>query len=318
MRDGRLRVLVMGGTQLLGLETVLELLRRRHDVCVFNRGTRSVAWPAPVLELRGDRDVPADLQQLEGLEVDGAIDFSCFTGRQAELFAAVTSHVPHVVQCSTGAVYAPDPALPWSEALTPVTGWPLYGDYALDKLAAEEALVRLRPEGATTTILRPPYVLAPGNTSPREEWVLNRLLDGAPIHVPGDGKAVIQFVTARQVATTAVNALETFADGDARAFNVAEPGAVTSALGFVALCAEVAGGATPRIVYVAPSRDRVERDLFPFPSENYVLDTRAAQAAGIQAPATTLRSMLAAAHAHLLADPTRRSWRPTAAELAHA
>lgn len=313
-----MRVLVMGGTQLLGLETVLELLRRGHEVWIFNRGTRSVAWPQPVHELRGDRDVPADVAQIARLDVDGAIDFSCFTGRQAELFAAVSMHVPRVVQCSTAAVYAPDPALPWNEATTPCTGWPLYGAYAQDKLDAEQTLVRARADHGTTTILRPPYVLAPGNTAPREEWVLNRLLDGAPVYVPGDGKAVIQFVTARQVATTAVNALEAFADGAPRAFNVAEPGALASALGFVALCAEVAGCDAPRIVHGPASRDRVDRDLFPFPSESYLLDTRAAHAAGIQAPATTLRAMLAAAHAHLIAHPTRRAWTPTAAELAHA
>ena len=318
MSQAPLRVLVMGGTQMLGLETVLALLQRGHEVTVFNRGTRSVRWPGPVRALRGDRDVPAALEQRAQLVVVGAIDVSCFTGRQAESFAAVSMHIPRVVQCSSGAVYAPDPALPWHEQTTPRTGWPLYGAYGTDKLQAEETLVALRAGRDATTILRPPYVLAPGNTSPREEWVLNRLLDDAPVYVPGDGKAVVQFVSARQVAQTAVSALEAFTDGGARAFNVAEPAAAASSLGFVALCAEVAGCASPRVVHVAPSRDRVDRDLFPFPSENYLLDTRAAQAAGIQAPPTTLREMLVAAHGHLVADPARRAWTPTEAELAQA
>ena len=47
-----MRVLVMGGTRFVGVETVETLLRDGHDVTVFHRGSRHPAWSAPVREVR--------------------------------------------------------------------------------------------------------------------------------------------------------------------------------------------------------------------------------------------------------------------------
>ncbi len=313
-----MKVLVMGGTRMLGLHTVAELVHRDHEVIVFNRGRTPGSLPAGVRAIRGDRDVAAELVQIASERPEGIVDFSAFTARQTELLLDVAPEVPRYVHCSTGAVYRPDPLLPWSEHATPTGPWSLWGTYAHDKLQAEVTIRERRADSdQATTLLRPPYVLAPGNYADREEWVLNRLVDDAEIFVPGDGRSVSHFVSARQVAILAVNALESFADGGLRVFNVAEPSAVASAHGFVDLCAEIVGKPA-RVRSVPRAEGSFDRDnaVFPFPGENYLLDTRAAQAAGIQPPAETLPAMLLAAFEYLMAHPERRAWTRSSAEQA--
>lgn len=313
-----MQVLVMGGTRMMGRLTVDELLRRSHDVVVFNRGRTPAQPPEGVRAIRGDRDVPADLAQLTTEGPEAVVDFSAVTGPQTAGLLDVLGSVPRLVHCSTGAVYWPDPVLPWSERTTAMGPWSTWGAYATEKLDAELVLQQRRDDpNLATTVLRPPFVLAAGNYALREEWVLNRLLDDAEILLPGDGQSVAQFVSANQVAVCAVNALEARADGGLQAFNIAEPTAVASALGFVHLCGSVAGK-DPRVRHVEPPTGPFDRDnsVFPFPNENYLLDTRAAHTAGIQPPTVPLRDMLGAALEFLLANPERRAWARSAAELA--
>ena len=136
-----MKILVMGGSRFMGLATVRELLAHGHSVTVLNRGTRAVEWPGPVTELRGDRNDPQALRQLNGLAFDGVIDLSAYTGEQTRLLLAAPGmkDVPRWVHCSSGAVYAPQPILPWKEngAMGP---WSLWGQYAIDKLDGERSL----------------------------------------------------------------------------------------------------------------------------------------------------------------------------------
>jgi nucleoside-diphosphate-sugar epimerase len=312
-----MRVLVMGGTRMMGLRTLDELVRRGHEVAVFNRGRTPASLPPGVRVIRGDRDVAADHEQLRDERPDGVVDFSAFTGKHAAFLLDAIPEVPRLVHCSSGAVYRPDPVLPWSEATTAMGPWSTWGKYAVGKLDAETVLRQGRADTSlATTVLRPPYVLAPGNYAVREEWVLNRLLDDAEVLVPGDGQSVSHFVSAQQVAVCAVNVLEAFADGGFRAFNVAEPAAMASACGFVELCGLVSGR-SPRVRSVAaPSGSFAREDsIFPFPNENYLLDTREAHRAGIQPPGESLLDMLHAAFDHLVAHPERRRWTRSPAEL---
>jgi len=316
-----MNVLVMGGTRFMGIALVRRLLDRGHSVTVFNRGTRAVSWPGPVAEMRGDRNDPAAVAVLRRLTLDGVIDMSAYTPLQTQTLLAVLGSVPRFIHCSTGGVYAPQPVLPWPEE-TPYGPWELWGQYAADKIACEQVLRAARPAHLATTAIRIPYVLGPLNYEDREEFVLNRLLDGEEILVPGDGQAVQQFVSSEQVACAMVNALETFEGGGWRAFNIASPG-FTSLVGFVQICAEVAGAsARIRCVGGGPTGDgsrSVNRanPLFPFPNVNYVLDLQASVRAGIAPPAVSLASMTDSALEALQAQPERRSWTRTPLERAY-
>lgn len=50
-----MKTLVLGGSSFVGLHLVYELLRRGHEVTVFNRGQTPVEFPTGVKRLYGDR-----------------------------------------------------------------------------------------------------------------------------------------------------------------------------------------------------------------------------------------------------------------------
>jgi nucleoside-diphosphate-sugar epimerase len=313
------KVLVVGGTRFMGVDTVELLLEHGHEVAVFNRGTREGRWPGRVRALRGDRTDAASLAQLAGESFDGIVDFCAYRAGDVRGLLAVQGETQRHVHVSSGTVYALEPRLPWPEE-TRYGPAPLWGEYARGKIDCEEVLRSERPASAATTAIRPPWVLGPRSYADRERFVLNRLLDGEVILLPGDGKALQQFVTSGQVAHAIVAALEAFEDGGWRAFNVASPG-YASLEGFVAVCAEVAG-AEPivRLVGNGPSGTgrpvfEMVNPVFPFPNENYVLDTSALERAGLAAAPVALETMLAASLAALLDSPERH-WSRSPAELA--
>lgn len=316
-----MHVLVMGGTRFMGIAVVRRLLQRGHAVTTFNRGSRPISWPSHVTQIRGDRNNPADVAHLRNIVFDGVIDMSAYTPQQTQYLLDVIGRVPRFVHCSTAGVYAPQLVLPWPED-TPYGPWELWGQYAEDKIACERVLHATRPSNHATTAIRIPYALGPLNYEDREEFVLNRLLDGAEVLVPGDGQAVQQFVSSKQVAWAMVAALETFEGGGWRAYNIASPG-FTSLVGFVQICAQLAGvDAKIQCVGGGPTGDgsrSVNRanPLFPFPNVNYVLDLEASVQAGIAPPPVSLSSMIASALAVLKARPERRVWARSKLERAY-
>lgn len=313
-----MKVLVIGGTRFIGIDTVERLLERGHEVVLYNRGTRPGLWPGRVRELRGDRADSRALRQLEGEDVDGIVDFCAYTDRDTGALLDVQGNVPRLVHISSGTVYRLQPQLPWPED-TPYGPDPLWGNYARGKMDCEQLLREERLDATATTVIRAPWVLGPRSYADREKFVLNRLIDRAEILLPGDGKALQQYVSSRQVAHSIVAALETF-DGGWQAFNIASPG-YASLEGFVRVCASVAnvepcfrhvgGGPTG----TASSVFDMSNPIFPFPNENYLLDLTASEKAGIAPPPVTLETMIEDALADLNANLEQRNWRRTPAEL---
>lgn len=312
-----MRILLMGGSRFMGPAIVDHLVRDGHELVVFNRGTRPLGRP-DVAELRGDRNRPQDLAQLGSQPpFDAVIDQSGYTGEQTALLLDVVGETPLWLHCSSGAIYAPQLTFPWSES-DPQGPWSIWGSYGQEKLACETQLQN-RHDRLATVVLRLPYVLGPGNYAPREEFVFNRLLDDAPILLPGDGQALVQFVNIDQVAYAFGAALRYATEHPGwHAFNIAGPRAVTSLRGFVTLCEEVAG----RSARIVPTEEDVIVDgvfnpaeaFFPFPNQPYVLDLDKAREVGVLPPEVSVVNMLAQAHDYLLANRDRRDWNRTGHE----
>src|SRR6266852_6306620 len=70
-----MRALIMGGTEFIGLHLLQSLLRRGHEVAVFNRGRRPDRLPAAVRTIVGDRrDHEGLRQRLAGERFDAVYD----------------------------------------------------------------------------------------------------------------------------------------------------------------------------------------------------------------------------------------------------
>jgi nucleoside-diphosphate-sugar epimerase len=308
----------MGGTRFLGLEVVRQLLDAGHEVTVFHRGSRHPWWEAHVTTITGDRTVPDDLRRLAEVRPDAVLDLSAYTSAQTEILLDALGDAPRWVHVSTLNVYQPQHVLPWVEAM-PYGPYPFWGNYAVEKIGCERALRTQRTQ--RTVSLRFPLVLGPGNFLPREEFVLNRLLDRATILLSGDGQAVHQYVWIEHAAHALAAALELDVDGFA-AFNVASRRCMTSLEGFVGVCAEVSGTVPDvrRVGGGATGNDREQFDnancVFPFSNENTFADLSAADAAGLLSPYMSLHEMIRAALEHLQENPERRRWTRTEAERA--
>lgn len=313
-----MNVLVVGGTRFIGRATVELLLSSGHQITMVNRGNRANPWPQRVREFVADRRDPAALEPLGAEEFDAVVDFCAYTAPDTQALLEALGHVQRLVHISSGTVYRLDPHLPWNEQ-TPYGPARVFGAYAQGKIECEETLRRTRSSGEATTVIRFPWVLGARSYADRERFVLNRILDRAEVLLPGDGQAVVQFLSVGQAAEAIDAVLQRFDDGGWRAFNIASPG-FTSLQGFVEICGAVAGIA-PRVRAIGGGATGTGDEIFdmqdcvfPFPNLNYVLDLRASEAAGVAPAPVDLEDMLTETMVELQEEAARRVWRRTPVE----
>ena len=230
----RLRVLVLGGSGLLGAPATRALLGRGHDVSVLTRSTRPIPTGAvPLVADRGDPIVLATL--LAGRRFDVALDLLAYDGRDvARLFSVPELAIGRYLLISSGQVYLVSaerrPPFREEDGDLPAMPEPLEGSwdhgnwhYGVGKRDAERVARELHDRGATsTTILRLPVVQGAGDSTRRLGAYLQRLLDGGPLLLPGGGEDPVRFVWAEDVAR-AVVALTEGAPAPAPAYNLAQP-----------------------------------------------------------------------------------------------
>jgi 2'-hydroxyisoflavone reductase len=102
-----MRIVIIGGTRLIGKHFVPAALSRGHTLTLFNRGLTHPGAFDGVEEIHGDRD--GGLAALEGREWDCALDTCGFVprvvGLSAQMLSASTGHYTFI---SSESVYAND------------------------------------------------------------------------------------------------------------------------------------------------------------------------------------------------------------------
>ena len=251
------RVLVIGGTLFIGRALVEQLLARGDEVVILHRGT-GTPFGDRVGEIACDRNDPAAVSAALGgqrfdVVYDNVYDWTRGT-TGAQVLAAARATAPGLqryVFTSSVAVY-PAGGPHDEDAELVASDWP--NPYGAQKADSERALFALcRAEGVPVTTLRPAFVLGPYNPFDREAFFWDRLRDGRPIVIPGDGTATMQWVSSGDVARAGIAAAESAA-AIGRAYNLASDPAI-SQLEFVHLLARVAGR-TAEVVHVP--RERIE------------------------------------------------------------
>ncbi len=235
-----LSILVLGGTGFIGPHMVRYAMARGHTVTLFNRG-RTNAHLFPELEkLVGDRD--GDLAALEGRRFDAVIDNSGFVPRHVRDSANALADSGRYMFVSTLSAYK-DLATPgiteeyelgqMEDPTVEVVDNATYGPLkALCEQAVQEVF------GERANIVRPGYIVGPGDSSDRWTYWPVRVAAGGDMLVPGAPDYPIQFIDARDLGGWMVRMLEADVTG---VFNAVGPAERVDMGPFLESCREASG-----------------------------------------------------------------------------
>jgi 2'-hydroxyisoflavone reductase len=255
------KVLVIGGTLFIGRLLVAELLKAGHEVTVMHRKSKHDLGKK-AQNLVADRNDPAAVRKalrFSSFQVvfDNVYDWERGTtatqveGTAQAVIAASGDRLTRYVFMSSVAAYG--------DGLNHHDGDPLAPDdhpdaYVRNKAMSERLLFRMHQNtGFPVVTLRPPFVYGPENPIYREAFFWDRLRDGRPIILPGDGHRLMQFVYVKDLVRAALRAMEEPA-AVGEAFNVGNEKPLTQ-FELVQAMAAAAGKKQPIIVRVP--RDRI-------------------------------------------------------------
>lgn len=284
----KLDLLFLGGTGFLGPHQVNYALQRGHTVTVFNRGTKSGLFGGKVEELSGDRDaqVGDGLKALEGKRTwDVVVDNSGYVPRHVRDSAELMKgRCGRYIYTSTVAVYDFDkqhhvdntgPMRAAPEPFTEEVNGETYGP-----LKAECDRIVQAIYGDSCTVVRPTYVVGPGDHTDRFTYWVERFQRGGDILCPPSPDFAVDWIDVRDLCHWLVRLAENDAPG---VFNATAPGQVVSREQFMwglRLCA------TAKSTLHWPTRELLEAaefstPMFYNPPYSIHADSSAAQKAGL-------------------------------------
>jgi len=268
-RAGSLRILILGGTSFLGPHQIAYALDRGHTVTTFTRGRTTPTVHADrfahVERLVGDR--AGDLSALGRGRWDAVIDNSGREVAWTEASAtALRDRADLYVYTSSTGVYYPYLGRDIGEDTDLVRTVPAgidevqaieYG-YGVMKANSERAARAAFGEDRVI-VVRPTYMMGPGDGTDRFTYWPVRLARGGEVMVPGHADDPVQYVDARDVARWMIRLIEAGAPGT---LNAVGPASATGMHQFV-YGAHAAFGSAARFVAV---------DDYAFLAERGVLD----------------------------------------------
>ncbi|MFG1927654.1 NAD-dependent epimerase/dehydratase family protein [Cryptosporangium sp. NPDC048952] len=198
-----MRLLVLGGTQLLGSAVVRTALDSGWDVTTLTRGRHGT--PPPSVDARfGDRTTSEGLDALGDDEWDVCIDTSGFVPSVVGLGARrLAGRVGRYVFVSTVNVYPdwPDKPLGPDSRVSdcPPDAGPDDGDYGYLKSGCERAVLEAFP--SSTTINRSGLIFGPQDNIARVSWWVQRVAAGGEVLAPGRADQPIALIDSRDMAT---------------------------------------------------------------------------------------------------------------------
>jgi len=216
-----LKILILGGTGYIGPHLVKHAISRGHEVTIFTRGRRDPELPESVIRLQGDRN--GQLQSLEGKKWDVVIDDSAtnpdWVRQSTELLKGNVGR--YLFTSSTGVFYpylkrGADENTPVVTELTDPKDLSL--DFGTKKANCEKQVMAVF--GDKGVVVRPTYIVGPGDTSNRFPYWPQRLARGGDVLAPGKKDDAVQIIDVRDLAEFMVKLLE---DGRGGIYNVAGP-----------------------------------------------------------------------------------------------
>lgn len=235
-----LNILILGGTSFLGPHQIAYALGRGHKVSIFTRGKTIPRIHTELFDkvehLIGDRQ--DNLEALKNRTWDAVIDNSGrnvqWTKDTAEL---LKDSVQYYLYTSSTGVYFPYLGDDIKEDTKLVTKTPegvndiqkYEYDYGVMKTNSEQVAKKIFGKDRTM-LVRPTYMIGPGDRTDRFTYWPVRLGKGGDILVPGKKEDSVQYIDVRDVAEWMIRLLE---NGTAGAFNAVGPSSKTDMQQFV-------------------------------------------------------------------------------------
>ena len=189
-----MHVLFIGGTGLISTAIARQLLEAGQEVTLFNRGQSESRLPPGAQEIKGDRKDYATFENtFADKSYDVVVDMVAFHPDDcASAVRAFAGRCGQFIHCSTVCVYSG----PVTQIPTPETEpYHSLGGYGKNKIACEQLLLQaFDDQGFPVTIMRPSHSYGEGGSlirpfGPADTFV-DRLRQGKPLVVPGDGNGV--------------------------------------------------------------------------------------------------------------------------------
>ncbi len=224
----KLKLLILGGTMLLGPATVRAALARGHSMTLFNRGKTNADLFPELEKLHGDRETN-DLAALQGRSFDAVIDTSGYVPAHVAATAALAApSARQYVFVSSCSVYADhsvrnDEASPVievtdDEAAAPKTIRESLANYGGMKARCERVAEETMP--GRVTAIRPGLIIGPDDISDRFTYWAVRVARGGEVLAPGNGSDPVQLVDARDLGAWIIHCIEQSITGT---FNAVSP-----------------------------------------------------------------------------------------------
>lgn len=224
-------ILIIGGSGFLGTAIVRSMQDNKFNISLLNRGTNLIAGTRQLMADRNNKDEMLSVAKSiddSGDRFDAIIDLCCYNRQQAKLAWSSLNHLTDLwIYISSTAVYLEGDVAPDEES--PTGGAKIWGDYGVGKFEAE-AFYKAEVENSDDhrfISLRPPYIYGPGNDSDRETFIWSRLMTQRSILIPGDGKALLQFIHVEEIADIILLAEATKSSEKISIYNVASTDPIT-------------------------------------------------------------------------------------------
>ena len=195
-----LSLLILGGTGFIGPHLVRLAVSRGHRVTIFTRGRREAELPAGVERLVGDRN--GKLEALQGRRWDVVIDDSATNPEWVRQSTALLKDSGRYLFTSSTGVYYPyltrgatEADAVHSDLRDPKDGSEVFGT----NKAQCEAIVQ-QVFGARGMVVRPTYIVGPGDYTDRFTYWPVRLARGGEALAPGNKSDRVQFIDVRDLA----------------------------------------------------------------------------------------------------------------------
>ncbi|GAC1652404.1 MAG: SDR family oxidoreductase [Ktedonobacteraceae bacterium] len=206
-----MKLLLIGGTGFLGSHLVEAVLKREHELTLFNRGQSNPTLFSNVEQLHGNRD--GGLSVLQGRRWDAVIDICGYVprvvGASAQAVADMTDHYTFISSISVYADFSKtgiDELAPVAtladERVEDVTN----ETYGALKALSEQAAERAKP--GRTLVIRPGLIVGPGDHTDRFTYWPYRVAQGGEMLAPGDPTQQTQFIDARDLAAWIIRMVE--------------------------------------------------------------------------------------------------------------